>query len=118
MFASGKPRRSQPCTCAWACGWEETVVSLLERGPLAGGEHEGDLHGLLGDDGDRIGYGEHVEGAGDSTLDGVLDRRHQSVDIPREQVGGGRGATAAFSSGSAERNSSGVSARPAGAPGG
>src|SRR5699024_5768022 len=64
---------------------------LLARRGLPGGEHEGDLHGLLGDDGDGVRRGEDVERAGDPALDGVLDRRHEGVDGTGEEVRGGGG---------------------------
>src|SRR5699024_2154949 len=65
----------------------------VEGGVLAGHEHEADLHCLLGDDGDGVGRGEDVERAGDPTLDGVLDRCHEGVDIAVQQIcrGGGDG---------------------------
>src|SRR5699024_11151463 len=63
----------------------------VEGGVLARREHEADLHGLLGDDGDGGGRGEDVQRAGDPALDGALDRCHEGVDLAGQQLGGGRG---------------------------
>ena len=66
---------------ALACGWERTA-SISSSGRLAGDQAVPDREVVLADQGDVVRVeGEGVEGGGDGSLDGVLERDQGAVRL-------------------------------------